>query len=317
MAFNKIRFLIIGGIIAALSLFPLTVKSDYLINLLILLFLNITITQSWNILGGFTGQISIGQSAFFGIGALATRLLWMADIPILLALLGGGLAAVVLAALIGLPSLRLRGVYFAIATLGLAIITRVVVGNAFPGVSFLPAKYLASFSLTPRYYLALALVLITIGVVYFLINSKLGMGMAAIKNDEEAASALGINTFKCKVYSLAISTFLAGLAGGVYAFYSAVYYYYVPFEISWSFDPLLMAVIGGAGTILGPILGAIGYVLLKEIFTVMIGKFNVLIFGILFIITVLSLPGGLIEAWGKLRRFHTSLILKREGKRSQ
>ena len=150
-----------------------------------------------------------------------------------------------------------------------------------------------------------------------MINSKLGIGMAAIKNDEEAASALGINTFKCKVYSLAISTFLAGLAGGVYAFYSAVYYYYVPFELTWSFDPLLMAIIGGAGTILGPILGAIGYVFLKELFTVMIGQFNILIFGILFIITVLSLPGGLIEVWGKIQKFLTSPNLKREGKGSQ
>lgn len=315
-AVTEKRFFIIGIVIALCCLLPLVVKSDYLINLFILLFLYITITQSWNILGGYTGQISIGQSAFFGIGALSTRLLWMSGMPIFLALLVGGISAAVLAAVIGLPSLRLRGVYFAIGTLGLAIIMRVIVGNVFPGVSFLPAKYLASFTLTPRYYVALVLMLLTIGVAYLLVNSRLGLGMIAVKEDEEAAAATGISTFKCKVLALVISTFLAGLAGGVYAFYSAVYYYFVPFELIWSFEPLLIVIIGGAGTIIGPILGAVGYVALKELFTVTIGQFSVLIFGILFIITVLSLPGGLVEATGKIRKWVESYRIEKGGARN-
>jgi branched-chain amino acid transport system permease protein len=207
---------------------------------------------------------------------------------------------------IGLPSLRLRGVYFAIGTLGLAIITRVIVGNLFPGVSFLPAKYLSSFTLTPRYYVGLVLMLVTIGVVYLLMNSRLGFGMIAVKEDEEAAAATGISTFKCKVLALIVSTFFAGLAGGAYAFYSAVYYYFVPFELIWSFEPVLIVIIGGAGTMIGPILGAIGYVLLKELFTVTIGRFSVPIFAVLFIISVLALPGGLVEAAEKIRRWFGS-----------
>ena len=302
-AVTEKKFYIIGIIIVLCFALPSVVKSDYLINLCILLFIYITITQSWNILGGYAGQISIGQSAFFGIGALSTRLLWMSGAPIFLALLAGGVSAALLAAMIGLPSLRLRGVYFAIGTLGLAIITRVIVGNVFPGVSFLPAKYLSSFTLTPRYYVALVLMLVTIGVVYFLVNSRLGLGMIAVKEDEEAAAATGINTFKCKVFALVISTFFAGLAGGVYAFYSAVYYYFVPFELIWSFEPVLIVIIGGAGTMIGPILGAIGYIALKELFTVTIGRLSVPIFAVLFIITVLSLPGGLVEATEKIRRW--------------
>ncbi len=305
------KFYFIGIIIVLCFLVPSFVQSDYLINLCILLFIYITVTQSWNILGGYAGQISIGQSAFFGIGALSTRLLWMSGVPIFLALLAGGVSAAVLAAMIGLPSLRLRGVYFAIGTLGLAIITRVVVGNVFPGVSFLPAKYLSSFTLTPRYYAALGLMLVTIGVVYLLVNSRLGLGMIAVKEDEEAAAATGINTFKCKVLALIISTFLAGLAGGVYAFYSAVYYYFVPFELIWSFEPVLIVIIGGAGTMIGPILGAIGYVALKELFTVTIGRFSVPIFAILFIVTVLGLPGGLVEATEKIRRWFGSFKIEK------
>jgi len=307
------RVVIIGMIMAVCCLLPFVIQSDYFINLFILLFLYITITQSWNILGGYTGQISIGQSAFFGIGALSTRLLWMSGVPIFLALLAGGVSAAVLAAVIGLPSLRVRGVYFAIGTLGLAIITRVIIGNVFPGVSFLPAKYLAFYTLTPRYYVALVLMWVTIGVAYLLVNSRLGLGMISVKEDEEAAAATGINTFKCKVLALAVSTFLAGSAGGVYAFYSAAYYYFVPFDLIWSFEPVLIVIIGGAGTIIGPILGAVGYVVLKELFTVAIGQFSVLIFATLFIITVLSLPGGLIEATEKIRKWVGSYKIAKGG----
>jgi ABC-type branched-subunit amino acid transport system permease subunit len=302
-AIRDLRVFITAGLIAACALLPLVIESDYVINFFILIFLYVSITQSWNILGGYTGQVSIGQSAFFGMGALSTRLLWISGAPVFLALLAGGISASVLAALIGLPSLRLRGVYFAIGTLGLAIITGVVVHNVFPGVSFLPAKYLASFTLTPRYYVALLMMLITIGAAYLLVNSRIGIGMIAVKEDEAAAAATGINTFQCRLFALAVSTFLAGLAGGVYAFYSAVYYYFVPFELMWSFEPVLIAIIGGAGTMIGPILGAVAYVALKELFAVTIGQFSVPIFGVLFIITIIALPGGLVEAAGRLRHW--------------
>jgi ABC-type branched-subunit amino acid transport system permease subunit len=302
-AIRDLRVFITAGLVAACALLPLVIESDYVINFFILIFLYVSITQSWNILGGYTGQVSIGQSAFFGMGALSTRLLWISGAPVFLALLAGGISASVLAALIGLPSLRLRGVYFAIGTLGLAIITGVVVHNVFPGVSFLPAKYLASFTLTPRYYVALLMMLITIGAAYLLVNSRIGIGMIAVKEDEAAAAATGINTFQCRLFALAVSTFLAGLAGGVYAFYSAVYYYFVPFELMWSFEPVLIAIIGGAGTMIGPILGAVAYVALKELFAVTIGQFSVPIFGVLFIITIIALPGGLVEAAGRLRHW--------------
>jgi ABC-type branched-subunit amino acid transport system permease subunit len=298
---RDLRVLITASLIGACVLLPLLTESDYVINFFILIFLYVSITQSWNILGGYTGQVSIGQSAFFGMGALSTRLLWISGVPVSLALLAGGISASVLAALIGLPSLRLRGVYFAIGTLGLAIITGVVVHNVFPGVSFLPAKYLAAFTRNPRYYVALLIMLITIGAAYLLVNSRIGIGMIAVKEDEAAAAATGINTFQSRVFALAVSTFLAGLAGGVYAFYSAVYYYFVPFELIWSFEPVLIAIIGGAGTMIGPILGAVAYVALKELFAVTIGQFSVPIFGVLFIITIIALPGGLVEAARRLR----------------
>jgi len=306
----KSRILLSGIVVAILMILPLFVKTDYTINFLLLVFLYVSITESWNILGGYTGQVNIGQSAFFGVGALIMRLLWISGLPFYLSLMAGGLSALILSAVIGLPALRLRGAYFAIGTLALAVIMLITVGNVFPGVSFLPGKYLASYSLTPRYYLSLALMVVTIGVIYLIVNSRLGLGMMAIREDEEAAAATGINTFRYKVLALAASAFFAGLAGGVYAYYQASYYYFTPFELIWAFEPLLIAFIGGTGTIVGPIIGAVCYVALRELFAITLGEASVIVFGGLFILVILFLPGGLIEAGGKIFkvfvRFHKS-----------
>ena len=230
------------------------------------------------------------------------RLLWISGLPFYLSLLAGGLSALILAAVIGLPALRLKGAYFAIGTLALAVIMLITVGNIFPGVSFLPGKYLASYSLTPRYYLSLALMVFTTVVIYLIVNSRLGLGMIAIREDEEAAAVTGINTFRYKVLALGVSAFLAGLAGGVYAYYQASYYYFTPFELIWAFEPLLIAFIGGTGTIIGPIIGAVCYVALREFFAITLGEASVIVFGGLFILVILFLPGGLIEAAGKVSK---------------
>jgi len=296
------RFFALGMVLIVLFLLPLWLKTDYALNLLVLGFLYVSITQSWNILGGYAGQVNIGQSAFFGMGALVARMTWVAGLPIGLAMVAGGLSALILAVLIGLPALRLRGAYFAIGTLALAVIIRITVGNIWPGVSFLPGKYLAAYALIPRYYTALGLMIITIAVVYMIIRSRLGVGMIAIREEEDAAAAAGVNTFRYKVYALGVSAFLAGLAGGLYAYHQASYYYHTPFELIWAFEPLLIAFIGGTGTIVGPTVAAVGYVALKEIFAITLGEANVIVFGGLFILVVLFLPGGLIQAGEKIYR---------------
>lgn len=299
--------IIIGCILVLLLSLPLLIKTDYIINFLILVFLYVVIAQSWNILGGYAGQINIGQSAFFGMGALVTRMVWVSGIPIYIALVAGGLSALVLAAIIMMPTLRLRGAYFAIGTLALAVIIRITIGNIFLDLSFLPGKYLAAYALTPRYYVSLGLMVITIVAIYLIVNSRLGLGMVAIREEEEAAGASGINTFRYKIIALSVSSFFAGLAGGVYAYYQASYYPYTPFGLLWAFEPVLITFIGGTGTILGPTIGAVGYVVLKELFAITLGEVSVIVFGILFILVVLFLPGGLIEAsskvFGLLARF--------------
>lgn len=304
--------MITGCILFLLLLLPLLIKTDYIINFLILVFLYVVITQSWNVVGGYAGQVNIGQSAFFGMGALVTRTVWVFGIPIHIALVAGGLSALVLAAIIIMPALRLRGAYFAIGTLALAVIIRVTIGNILPDLSFLPGKYLAEYNLTPRYYTSLGLMVITILVIYLIVNSRLGLGMVAIREEEAAAGALGIDTFRYKIIALSVSSFFAGMAGGMYAYHQASYYPYTPFGLLWAFEPILITFIGGMGTILGPTIGAVGYVVLKELFAITLGEISVIVFGILFILVVLFLPGGLIEASGKVLR-----LLARLNKGSQ
>ncbi|MFQ6016001.1 MAG: branched-chain amino acid ABC transporter permease [Anaerolineae bacterium] len=295
------RTLLTAFIILVSMLLPLVIKRQDVINLLILIFLFITLAQSWNILGGYTGQINLGHAAFFGLGSLATRFLWISGKPIYLSLLAGGGLAVAFALLIGAPAFRLKGIYFAIGTLGLAEMLRITVGSALPVVSALPAHHIVVYELVPRYYLSLMLALLTVGATYLLVNSSLGLGMMAIREEEEAAQSLGVNALKHKLLALSMSAFFAGLAGGVFAFYHVSYYYEFPFGPMWTFDALLIAFIGGVGTIVGPIIGTVFYVIVKEVLAVALVEVHLLIFGALFILVVLLLPGGFVEAWERVR----------------
>lgn len=296
-----ITFSVLAVIIIILVILPLVINRTDVLDLLLLVFLYITLAQSWNILGGYTGQISLGHAAFFGIGALCVRILWQTGIPFYLAFPAGGLSAVVLAAIIGLPALRLKGIYFAIGTLGLAMIMRITVGNVLPTVSFMSASQLANYSLVPRYYVALAIAFLVCLTVYLLMNSKLGLGMLTVREDEGAAASSGINVFKHKVIALALSSLFAGMAGSIYAYYYTSYYYFAPFELDWAFNPVLVAFIGGVGTIVGPVIGAVIFVVLQRVFSLTLGNVHVMIFGAIFIVTVLLLPGGLYEVAGKIR----------------
>lgn len=297
------KWLILLGVAAVLALLPLTTELGSVANILILLYLYIMLGESFNILAGYTGLISLGHASFLGIGALATRSLWIAGVSIYIALFAGGLSAVVAALIVGFPSLRLRGAYFAMGTLALTMILYSLTTNIFVATSFLPPKFLASYNILPRYYLALSLCIATVGAVYLLTKSRFGMGMIAMRENEDAAGSLGINTFRCKLISLLISAFIAGLAGGLFAFYQVAYYHWEPFSPIWSFEPILVTFIGGSGTVIGPVIGALFYVGLREVFVLTLGAAHIIIFGSIFILVVLTLRGGLVDGLRRARRF--------------
>lgn len=314
---SRKQVIAIAFLIMILAFLPVVIKKDSTINLAILVLLYVALASSWNILGGYTGQINLGHAAFFGLGTLATRLLWMSGWPLLPSLLAGGGVAVAFAMLIGIPAFKLRGVYFAIGTLALGQILNVTVGNVFPVISALPAPYLATYQLVPRYYLFLALAVLTTGTAYVLVNSRLGLGMMAVREEEEAAESLGISALKHKLLALCTSAFFAGLAGGAFAYYHVSYYYQFPFSPVWTFDAMMMAYIGGTGTIIGPIVGAVFYVVVKELLALKLVELHSIVFGVLFILVVLFLPGGLVEAWKKTRRLLTRRSRPKSPKRGE
>jgi len=288
-------------LIIILACLPMVIEKDSTINLIILMFLYISLASSWNILGGYTGQTSLGHAAFFGLGALATRLLWIDGFPIFLSILAGGLLAVVFAMLIGAPAFRLKGVYFAIGTLALAQILSVTVANLFPTITSIPVEDLVAYELAPRYYLFLGLACLIVGAAYLIANSRMGLGMMAVREEEDAAESLGISALRHKLLALGFSAFFTGLAGGAFAYYHVSYYYQMPFTPIWSLDMLTMVYIGGQGTILGPIIGAVFFVGLKEFLVRNLGEYHLIVFGVLFVLVVLFLPGGIISVWKKVR----------------
>jgi branched-chain amino acid transport system permease protein len=209
----------------------------------------------------------------------------------------------VLAVIIGLPTLRLKGMYFGIGTFALAEVCRIVVGSAFHRMLKMPSSYVASYNLTYRYYVALVVATLAVVVVYRVTHSKLGLGMVAVRDDETAAQVTGVNTFKCKVLALFISALLAGLAGGVFAYLRVSFHYiFMMFSPVWTFEPLMAAIIGGAGTLVGPIIGSVFLVILSEIFALKLGEAHLIIFGFLFVLVVMYFPYGLVGSVDQIRR---------------
>ena len=161
---------------------------------------------------------------------------------------------------------------------------------------------IADYQLAPRYYLFLVLAIVTIGAAYVLVHSRLGLGMKAVREQEDAAESLGVSALKHKLLALIVSAFFAGMAGGAFAYYHVSYYLNMPFSPLWTFDPMMMAYIGGTGTIIGPIVGSVFFVLVKELLVLNVGGYHLMVFGTLFILIVLFLPGGLVEAWQRIRQ---------------
>jgi len=288
--------------LGALALLPLAGPRDNVLNFVFVILLSITLAQSWNIVAGYAGQVNLGHAAFFGLGALVARTLWIGGTPIGVGMLAGTVVAVAFALFIGVAAFRLRGAYFAIGTLALGEILRSTVNNVLPEISTLPVGVIGGYRLTHRYYLALALAALSIVIVAWLASSRLGLGMQAIRDDEEAAEATGVGAVRLKLTALALSTGLAGVAGGLFAYYHISYYPAHPFSPHWTFDALLMTFIGGVGTLQGPVLGAILYVVLKEYLALRWVDLHLLIFGALFVAIVLVLPGGLVQAAARLRQ---------------
>lgn len=270
------------------------------INVLILA----TLAQSWNIIGGYTGYPSFGNSVFYGLGGYGVAIAMVQyglPFPVGLAI-GIGLA-VGFAILLGLPVLRLRGHYFAIATLGLAEVMTAIVSNLEiagrnVGLILPLVKGDALF-----FELSLILLVVTTLAVMWISRSRFGFGLIAIRENEQAAAVMGVNTTLYKILAFALCSVFAAVAGGIHAYWITYLDPGSAFDVALNVKMIIMAVFGGPGTIFGPVLGAFVLSAISEILAAKVTSLASIFFGIVIIAAIVFMPRGFADL---VRRFRQS-----------
>ena len=268
-------------------------------------FMFVALAAAWNLIGGYTGYACFGQVGFFGLGAYtAVVLMAHARLSFWIALPAAAVVAALFAALIGLPLLRLKGHYFAVATLGVAEGLRELVTNVprwTGGGSGATIPSTGGRAVTPWlgndgfYLLFLAIAVLAVVVSALVSRNKLGFALRAIHQDEDAAGAMGINTTRAKVTTLALSGMITGLVGASYAFQQVTIFPERLFDVDITVLMVVMVVIGGSGTVLGPLLGAVILQFLSEWLRQNYTEVHTLILGVIIIIAVVLLPQGLVN----------------------
>ena len=291
----------------------------------------VVMATAWNIIGGLTGYAAFGNVAFFGIGAYTTgMLIAKAKWPFLLALPLSPIAAAIFAVLVGVPLLRLRGHYFAVASLGVGVAVGELVQNLdyggepiFGGASGL---FMPIFAVPNRdlyfFYLMLAAAAISIGVTWAVVRSRFGYGLIAIRENEEAAAVIGVNTTAYKVAAFMLAAALTGLAGGIFAQWNVFIDQENSFPIAYNVEMILMALLGGAGTVLGPAAGA---VVLQVLIQFLSGSLPItldlpfvpedampvlaqVVLGLLLTLVVMFAPRGVIDFFGGRSRLSVAYL---------
>jgi branched-chain amino acid transport system permease protein len=309
-----------AGAIALLLVLPAfpAVLNPYAVSIFTLIFFYAFLGQAWNIVGGYAGQLSAGHAAFVGVGAYTSAVLSIQYglTPWIGMVVGAGLAAA-LGAVIGYLGFRfgLRGFYFVLLTVAFAEVCRIVASNT-EAVGGALGLYI-TFTGDPRhfqfqdprahYYIALALLLLATGAAWVVERRRFGIYLGAIREDETAAEALGVNAFRMKLLAMVLSSFLTGLGGTFYAFYLLSLQPGAVFGIPLSVEIILRPIVGGAGTLLGPILGSFILTPLGELSRSYFGQSglhgaHLIVYGALLIGVVLFLPHGAYPYIARLLR---------------
>jgi len=274
--------------------------------------------HSWNLLGGYTGQVSFGHAMFLGIGAYTSMLIVNAvnlDMAVTL-LLGGLLAGIVLLG-VGFLIFRLKGPYFALGTLAFAEIIHIVarnmkgVTNGGEGIMLMSRPTFFGFTVftkTEYFYVALLLAVAVTLFTAYLMRSKTGYTFIAVREDQDSAEAMGMNSTVVKSKALFISAFLAGLAGGFYGLYNKFIDPDMTFTVHMSIEMIFVTVIGGIGTIAGPVIGSALLIWLQDYlksleFLQAFSSLYLIVYGLLIMLVIVYLPGGLVEGLQRIRSF--------------
>lgn len=314
--FTKKQWIILAIGIAVAASLPLFIQGQYPRHVLSLILLWSILGMGWNFLGGYAGQVSVGHAVFYGLGAYSVAVLYaFYAVTPWVGFFVGMLVSVLAAFCIGLPLLRLRGHYFAVATLALAECTRIIFVNwqfvnAAIGVEFLDRRANVWYSLQfidrahyHWFFLVVAVIVLLVSIYFD--RSRFGYYLRAIKCNQDAAESLGIDTTRYKQYALMLSAAICSLAGGLYAVYMAYVDPPMMFVLRISLMICLVTVMGGLGTIFGPIIGAVILILIQEYSRVFLGGtglgIDLIIYGVIVVLIVLFLPDGLLSLIPKIK----------------
>ena len=282
---------------AAMTALPL-VAGDYYQGVGFQLLMWIALTQSWVLLSGLTGYISLGHAVFYGLGGYLTVLTWhLLPLPVAIPL--SGLAAALFAGLIGYPVMRVRGPYFVILTFGLAELVKYIVINVEAALGKFGRLMMGAPGLETLYWVMLALAIAATLLVVLVGRSRFGAGLRAIREDEPAAETAGVPAARYKLAAFALSAVIPGMVGGLVALRTTYFEPQQIFSPTISFTVVTMAMIGGSDRARGPIMGALFLVLLSELLWANLAELYMIILGLLLIGFVLFAPTGLD---GLLRR---------------
>ncbi|HUL30576.1 MAG TPA: branched-chain amino acid ABC transporter permease [Thermodesulfobacteriota bacterium] len=303
---NKKGTLALLLITICLFLVPLAGCSGYLIRLLAIIFLWVGKAGCWNILSGMTGYIDFGAVGYYGIGSYVTALLMSkTQAPFFFSILVGGLVSGMIALPIGLPTLRLKGAYFGIATLAFAEAMKQIIleFDKTAGVHFFEGPHGITLPIGPKneffYYVGFGVMILVIAMTYQIRRSKFGYALRAIREAEQAAELAGVDTLRAKVKAYMISAFFLGLVGGIETYWLTYITPQMVFDVLVTIQMVVMSLLGGMGTVFGPVVGASFLTVLYELFHRDFPYTYTILVGFIIVIVVLLVPKGIAGTWRK------------------
>lgn len=314
---EKTTVLVLAAIVLLAALPVMGIAQAWILYLF-LFFAYLTMANMWNLLAGYCGLISLCQPAFIGLAGYTLVIFTWSGLPFYLGIIAGGIVAAVFAVGISLPVFRLKGVYFAIGTLIVPEMLKIVFylwrpvgGELHGGGAGYMIKGVSGISLTENYWLALVVGIVSIFVMRSILGSKIGLGLAAIRDNDNTAASSGVNVFHLKLYAFVISAFVTGLAGAVFFVYQGYIEPVSTFNVSWTITLMIATVIGGMGTQAGPVIGTVIVVVLHFLLARYEG-ISLLVQGIILVVVLLLAPQGIVsslrEARGYLSR--RQLVMK-------
>ncbi|MCL6479473.1 MAG: branched-chain amino acid ABC transporter permease [Peptococcaceae bacterium] len=292
---GSMKISLVALLLAVFITLPLW-ANEYITMIFLLIFLYMALAQMWNLLAGYTGLVSLGQQIFIGLGGYSLAVVTeLYKLPFVLGIVIGGVISVIFAFIISQPIFKMRGVYFTIGTW----IVAEALGLWFSNWAYV--RYAKGFNLTVTYqlttvhiyYIAMFVGLASLLLVYGILRSKLGLALMAMRDNELAAETIGVELYSTKLKCFLISAFVTGITGGAMYLYVAYIQPFAAFGIEWTVSMVFMAIIGGIGTIEGPVLGAIIYVILKQ-FLYDYPGISMIILGVIAVAIILVAPKGIM-----------------------